>query len=68
MTRKEKPENKPPPPVGMPSSEEVARELGKATSIDDFYGKDGNFGEFTLKAYPYYWTYPYRATQWFINE
>ncbi len=28
----------------------------------------GNFGEFTLKAYPYYWTYPFRPTQWFINE
>ena len=27
----------------MPSAEEVARELGKATSIDDFYGKDGIF-------------------------
>jgi peptide/nickel transport system substrate-binding protein len=28
----------------------------------------GNFGEFTLKAYPYYWTYPFRPTQWFIDE
>lgn len=27
----------------MPDPEEVARELGKATSIDDFYGKDGIF-------------------------
>ncbi len=27
----------------MPGAEEVARELGKATSIDDFYGKDGIF-------------------------
>jgi hypothetical protein len=27
----------------MPSPEEVARELGKAKSIDDFYGKDGIF-------------------------
>ncbi|HSG43459.1 MAG TPA: IS256 family transposase [Anaerolineales bacterium] len=27
----------------MPSAEEVAQELGKATSIDDFYGKDGIF-------------------------
>ena len=27
----------------MPSAEEVARELGKAKSIDDFYGKDGIF-------------------------
>lgn len=43
MTRKKDPQNKPPPPVNMPSAEEVARELGKATSIDDFYGKDGIF-------------------------
>ena len=27
----------------MPSTEEVARELAKAESIDDFYGKDGIF-------------------------
>ena len=27
----------------MPSAEEVQRELAKATSIDDFYGKDGIF-------------------------
>lgn len=27
----------------MPNPEDVARELGKATSIDDFYGKDGIF-------------------------
>jgi transposase-like protein len=27
----------------MPSAEEVARELSKAESIDDFYGKDGIF-------------------------
>ena len=25
--------------ANMPSAEEVARELGQATSIDDFYGK-----------------------------
>ena len=30
-------------PKKMPGAEEVARELGKATSIDDFYGKDGIF-------------------------
>ena len=30
-------------PKNMPSAEEVARELGKAKSIDDFYGKDGIF-------------------------
>ena len=29
----------------MPSAEEVQRELGKATSIDDFYGKDGIFSK-----------------------
>jgi transposase-like protein len=28
-------------PKKIPSAEEVARELGKAKSIDDFYGKDG---------------------------
>jgi len=27
----------------MPGAEEVARELGKAKAIDDFYGKDGIF-------------------------
>jgi hypothetical protein len=30
-------------PKKMPDAEEVARELGKATSIDDFYGKEGIF-------------------------
>ncbi len=30
-------------PKKMPGAEEVARELGKAKSIDDFYGKDGIF-------------------------
>ena len=29
----------------MPSAEKVAQELGKATSIDDFYGKDGIFAK-----------------------
>ncbi|MCG2784380.1 MAG: IS256 family transposase [Anaerolineae bacterium] len=33
----------------MPSAEEVARELGKAKSIDDFYGKDGIFSRLFLK-------------------
>lgn len=33
----------------MPSAEEVARELGKATSIDDFYGKDGIFARLFSK-------------------
>lgn len=33
----------------MPSAEEVARELGKATSIDDFYGKDGIFSKLFSK-------------------
>jgi len=32
-----------------PSAEEVARELGKATSIDDFYGKDGIFARLFSK-------------------
>lgn len=35
--------------VYMPSAEEVARELGKATSIDDFYGKDGIFARLFSK-------------------
>ncbi len=30
-------------PKKMPNAEEVARELGKATSMDDFYGKEGIF-------------------------
>ena len=33
----------------MPSSEEVARELGKAKSINDFYGKDGIFSRLFSK-------------------
>jgi len=33
----------------MPNAEEVARELGKATSIDDFYGKDGIFARLFSK-------------------
>ncbi len=28
----------------------------------------GNFSEFTAKAGDYHWAYPYRPTQWFINE
>jgi len=35
--------------VSMPSAEEVARELGKATSIDDFYGKNGIFAKLFSK-------------------
>jgi transposase-like protein len=33
----------------MPSAEDVARELGKAKSIDDFYGKDGIFSRLFSK-------------------
>ena len=33
----------------MPSAEEVAHELGKAKSIDDFYGKDGIFSRLFSK-------------------
>jgi putative transposase len=33
----------------MPNAEEVAQELGKATSIDDFYGKDGIFARLFSK-------------------
>jgi len=33
----------------MLSAEEVAQELGKATSIDDFYGKDGIFARLFSK-------------------
>ena len=33
----------------MSSAEEVAQELGKATSIDDFYGKDGIFAKLFQK-------------------
>ena len=33
----------------LPSAEEVAQELGKATSIDDFYGKDGIFAKLFSK-------------------
>ena len=33
----------------MPSAEEVAQELGEATSIDDFYGKDGIFAKLFSK-------------------
>ncbi len=49
MTRKKSTKNKPPPPVGMPSTEEVVWELSKATSIDDFYGKDGIFSRLFAK-------------------
>jgi putative transposase len=33
----------------LPSAEEVVQELGKATSIDDFYGKDGIFARLFSK-------------------
>ena len=42
MTRK-KNTTSPNNPKKMPNAEEVMRELGKAKSIDDFYGKDGIF-------------------------
>ena len=35
--------------IEMPSAEEVARELGKAKSIDDFYGKEGIFSRLFSK-------------------
>jgi peptide/nickel transport system substrate-binding protein len=28
----------------------------------------GNFPTFTAQTYDYYWSYPYRAQQWFLNE
>ncbi len=28
----------------------------------------GNFGPFPVKAFDYYWSYPYRPNQWFLNE
>ncbi|WP_413206292.1 ABC transporter substrate-binding protein [Rhodospirillum sp. A1_3_36] len=28
----------------------------------------GNFKEYTAKSYDYYWSYPYRANQWFIKK
>jgi putative transposase len=43
---KDKNENK---AFEMPSAEDVAQELGKATSIDDFYGKDGIFSRLFSK-------------------
>ena len=48
----------------MPCAEEVAQELGKATSIDDFYGKDGIFAKLFSKAGK---IVPWRQhMQWFI--
>ena len=35
--------------IVMPSAEEVARELGKAKCIDDFYGKEGIFSRLFSK-------------------
>mgnify|MGYP001152651862 CR=1 FL=1 len=35
----------------VPCAEEVVQELGKATSIDDFYGKDGIFTKLFSKTY-----------------
>jgi hypothetical protein len=35
----------------MPSTEEVAQELGKGSSIDDFYGKDGTFVNFFIETF-----------------
>ena len=48
MSKQKNPEKKDLQPQ-MPSAEEVARELGKATSIDDFYGKDGIFARLFSK-------------------
>jgi len=28
----------------------------------------GNFRKFTAKTYDYYWTYPYRSTQWYLKK
>lgn len=46
---KEKSKNEKDKQPYMPSAEEVAQELGKATSIDDFYGKDGIFAKLFSK-------------------
>ena len=48
MSKHKDPENKD-IQTHMPSAEEVAQELGKATSIDDFYGKDGIFAKLFSK-------------------
>jgi len=48
MTHKKKP-NKDEFRKYLPDPEEIARELGKAESIDDFYGKDGIFARMFSK-------------------
>ena len=48
MTHKKKP-NKDELQKHLPDPEELARELGKAESIDDFYGKDGIFARMFSK-------------------
>lgn len=48
MTHKKKP-NKDEFRKHLPDPEELARELGKAESIDDFYGKDGIFARMFSK-------------------
>lgn len=47
--KKEKEQEEVEKEIMMPSAEEVARELGQAKSIDDFYGKEGIFARLFSK-------------------
>ncbi|MCF8482540.1 MAG: ABC transporter substrate-binding protein [Rhodospirillum sp.] len=42
--------------------------VGDVTAPTMYKTDVGNFREFTAKAYDYYWSYPYRANQWFIKK
>lgn len=68
--------------LGTPESNELGKEIVDLTQLDLlFIGTVGNpaepvyrrndlanFKEFTAKSYDYYWAYPYRPTQWFLNS
>ncbi len=42
--------------------------VGEVVNPIIYSNKLGNYKRFAAKTYDYYWTYPYRATQWYIKK
>ncbi|HID53426.1 MAG TPA: ABC transporter substrate-binding protein [Anaerolineae bacterium] len=69
-------------PLGSPESDAIGKEivdihvknLWKIGVVGDLLAPVvhkntlGNFRPFTAKAYDYYWAYPYRPVQWYLEE
>lgn len=69
-------------PIGSPEQAKVGQEIVDIFANNLFFigvvgeipapvyanNRVGNFGEFTIKSYSYYWSYPFRPIQWYIKK